>query len=147
MSSIETDLIMGNIATEPFGALTDSAVQKSSGRGWERVFFVTACTAAIFLLVGSVVAPPRMANDHYVYLAHNLVQGRLTVDDLPAAYPDPVQWQGHKYLPFGPLPAVLLNPIIIPLNPSCKTGFNAKTSNFITPVGSGLDFNSCPVSS
>jgi hypothetical protein len=51
-------------------------------------------------------------NDHYIYLARHLVHGDLSVDGIPIGYNDYVSWQGHKYLPFGPLPAVLLIPFL-----------------------------------
>jgi hypothetical protein len=84
----------------------------AAGRGWERAFFIAVCALVVVLVCGPLVIRPRLANDHYVYLSHNLVQGKLSVDDLPSVYPDPIKWQGHKYLPLGPLPAVLLVPFL-----------------------------------
>ena len=40
-----------------------------------------------------------------------MTEGKLTVDTIPTIT-DVVTWQGHKYLPFGPLPAVLLIPFL-----------------------------------
>jgi hypothetical protein len=50
--------------------------------------------------------------DHYIYLARHMLQGQLSVDDVPKAYPDVITWHSHKYLPFGPLPSVLLIPTL-----------------------------------
>jgi hypothetical protein len=80
--------------------------------GWKRAFAATVCAVVVFLLVAPSVVPPSFASDHYVYLAENLVQGKVSVDNIPAFYPDLVAWQGHNYLPLGPLPAVLLIPFL-----------------------------------
>lgn len=54
--------------------------------------------------------------EHYVFLARNLVHGSLNVDNLPSAYGDNVNWQGHNYLPFGPVPALLIVPFLPLIN-------------------------------
>lgn len=64
------------------------------------------------MAAGPIALPPGVDNAHYVYLAENMVQGRLSIDNIPAYYPDIVTWAGHKYLPLGPLPAVLLIPLL-----------------------------------
>jgi hypothetical protein len=75
-------------------------------------FLIAVCLVVAVMAIIPVRMKPRLANDHYVYLSHNFVQGRLSVDDLPRVLPDRVDWQGHKYLPIGPLPAVLLIPFL-----------------------------------
>lgn len=79
---------------------------------WRLAFFMAVCTIVIIMLIGPALMPPKIDNQHYLYLAQSMVQGKLTVDDAPAAYADVIVWQGHKYLPFGPLPAVLLIPFL-----------------------------------
>src|SRR5438093_2788587 len=89
-----------------------SPLETSGGRGWQRAYFMAVCALVIVLVAGPLLIHSKLANDHYVYLARNFAQGRLSVDDLPPVYPDPVKWQGHKYLPLGPLPAALLVPLL-----------------------------------
>jgi len=79
---------------------------------WQRAFVIMVAVVLVFMLVGPIAFPPGVDNAHYVYLAGNMVQGRLSVDDIPTNYPDVVTWEGHKYLPLGPLPAVLLIPFL-----------------------------------
>jgi hypothetical protein len=80
-------------------------------RAWD-VFFGLAVALAITFLVVRPLFLHIQLGDHYVYLARHMVQGQLSVDDIPAPYPDVVSWQGHKYLPFGPLPSILLIPAL-----------------------------------
>lgn len=49
--------------------------------------------------------------DHFIYLANALIHGTLSVDNLPAWYPDKVIVPGHIYIPLGPLPGILLMPV------------------------------------
>ncbi len=50
--------------------------------------------------------------DHYTYLAQSFARGDLAIDDIPQTYQDVVLWQGHRYLPLGPLPGVALIPLL-----------------------------------
>lgn len=81
-------------------------------RGWNAAFAITVCALVGLLLAGPIIAPPKGMNQHFFYLARSFSEGKLYVDDLPSDHPDAVEWQGHKYLPFGPLPAVLLIPFL-----------------------------------
>lgn len=78
----------------------------SSGR-WNLVL-VAITAAAISLLVLWPMIDVSLGGDQYVFLARRLIEGRIDVNNLSARYGDYVIWHGHKYLPFGPLPAVLL---------------------------------------
>ena len=62
-------------------------------------------------------------HDHYFFWAQNLAQGKLTVDNLPDTFPDIIRWEGHKYLPFGPLPALVLIPFLPLLNAGLDLGW------------------------
>ena len=84
-------------------------------RGWDLALVGLGASAVILLLVWPSVQLA-LSGDHYVFLARQLVEGRLDVDNLPATYGDYAAWQGHKYLPFGPVPAVLLIPVLPLLN-------------------------------
>lgn len=76
------------------------------------------------LIIGAGFTSPVTGNaehtDHYYYLARNLAQGNLTADGIPDNYMDWLEWNGHRYLPLGPLPAVLL----IPFLPLLEMGLN-----------------------
>lgn len=78
-------------------------------RPWHLAFVLAVC-ALISLMLLRPLFIPVVHGDHYLYLAEHFLRGELWVDDLPPGYPDFVNRQGHKYLPFGPLPAALLMP-------------------------------------
>jgi hypothetical protein len=73
---------------------------------------VVAIAAATVALLIRLLFLHIALGDHYVYLAQHLLRGQLWVDDIPTPYPDVITWQGHKYLPFGPLPSILLIPFL-----------------------------------
>jgi hypothetical protein len=82
---------------------------------WSKVYFALASgllALALVIALRPLVVPLAPNGDHYVYLARHLAAGNLNVDDLPAGYADYVEWAGHKYLPFGLLPAVVLLPFL-----------------------------------
>jgi hypothetical protein len=79
---------------------------------WRLAFFLAVSCIVLLMLLGPGLVPPKVDNLHYVYLAHSITEGKLTVDNIPTSYADVVVWQGHKYLPFGPLPALLLIPFL-----------------------------------
>lgn len=85
-----------------------SRVEGLNGR---TVVLVVGGLLALALLLKSLVSVPAIG-DHYVYLASHFAAGDLTVDNLPGGYQDYVSWQGHKYLPLGPLPGVALIPAL-----------------------------------
>jgi hypothetical protein len=85
---------------------------ESSHASGSALLFVGLCTCVIALMLVWPTVDLSLGGDHYVYLARQLARGSLNVDNLPAFYRDYVLWGGHKYLPFGPLPAVLLIPFI-----------------------------------
>ena len=88
---------------------------------WNRVF-VALVTVVVTVLVGGPLvqeqlivrqnSESRLRNDHYFYLARNMAHGDLTVDGMPGKYPEMLEWNGHRYVPFGPLPGVLLIPFL-----------------------------------
>ncbi len=56
-----------------------------------------------------------MARDwykHYVYLADAFVHGRLDLRGFPDFYQDIVRVDGRNYIPFPPMPAILLTPLV-----------------------------------
>src|SRR4051794_11042514 len=89
----------------------------------------------VFLAIHPFVAYVEKGGDHYTYLAQSFTQGRLSVDSVPDSYADVVLWHGHKYLPFGPLPAVLL----IPFLPILQAGFpSVSIGHLFTLINMGL---------
>lgn len=87
-------------------------MQAKKGHRWSLAFFVAVCSIVVMMLLGPILVPPKVDNLHYVHLAQSMVQGKLTIDDVPPSYADVVVWHGHKYLPLGPLPAVVLIPFL-----------------------------------
>jgi hypothetical protein len=87
----------------------------TGSKGWDLVLVGLAASVVILLLAWPTVQVA-LGGDHYLFLARQLAEGRLNVDNLPPRYGDYAPWQGHKYLPFGPLPAVLLIPLLPLLN-------------------------------
>ncbi len=56
-----------------------------------------------------------MARDwykHYVYLADAFIHGRLDLRYYPNYYQDIVIFEGQSYIPFPPMPAILLTPLV-----------------------------------
>ena len=87
----------------------------TGSRGWDLTLVGLGASVVILLLVWPSVQLA-LGGDQYVFLARRLAEGRLDVDNLPPRYGDYTPWQGHKYLPFGPLPALLLVPLLPLLN-------------------------------
>jgi hypothetical protein len=80
-------------------------------------FTFWAYVAVVLLLV--LVWPFKdvsLSGDHYVFLARRFLQGSLNVDNLPSDYSDYALSEGHKYVPFGPVPALLVMPFLPLLN-------------------------------
>lgn len=72
----------------------------------------------LFLLLGSffiytAIANPLARYDHYLYLAQNLLESRVDVPNLPSWYHDAVMFNGRRYLPFPPAPAVVIIPFLV----------------------------------
>ena len=81
-------------------------------RGRSSLLLVGLSAASLMLLIVWPSADISLGGDHYMHLARRFADGFLDVDNLSPAYRDYVVWDGHKYLPFGPLPAVLLIPFV-----------------------------------
>lgn len=83
---------------------------KTKVRRWNQVRIGLTVLAAL-LIVGRIILY-YFPHDHYYFLAHSLAHGRLDVDQVQPGVLDVVRWRGHNYLPFGPLPALLLVPFL-----------------------------------
>ncbi|MDQ6692905.1 MAG: hypothetical protein M3014_00560 [Chloroflexota bacterium] len=83
---------------------------------WQLAFVAGVGMIVAVLMTGTLLVWPLIdkstAYSHFPVLAHNLLRGDLTVDALPDIHPDVVAFHGHKYLPFGPLPALILVPFL-----------------------------------
>src|SRR5688500_5301917 len=77
---------------------------------WPLIYWTAVSFLILVAVTGALFKP--FQPDQFVYLANNLVHGRLSVDDMPLIYPDYVRWNNHIYLPFGPLPALVLVPFL-----------------------------------
>jgi len=67
---------------------------------------------SVILIYKFIYPNPRNWYDHYRYLAESFLAGRVDVPNLPIFYQDSLEYQGKKYLPFPPIPALILAPII-----------------------------------
>ena len=77
---------------------------------WRIIFWTTTAALITVFVLGAVFKSFRP--EQFIFLARSFSQGRLSVDEMPLTSPDYVIWQGHVYLPPGPLPAVLLIPFL-----------------------------------
>lgn len=77
-----------------------------------RLLLVGLTASAVMLLVVWPFVDVSLGGDHYLHLARSFAHGALDVDAMSDRYRDYVVANGHKYLPFGPFPAVLLVPFI-----------------------------------
>lgn len=93
----------------------------SLARQWNIIFWGTVATLALVLVVSAVLKP--FYPQQFIYLARNLVQGRLSVDDLPRDLQDYALWQGHVYVALGPLPALVMIPFLPLLNAGLLPGW------------------------
>ncbi len=64
-----------------------------------------------FLIYKFIYPNPRNWYDHYKYLAQAFLEKRVDVPNLPQFYHDKMEIGGKTYLPFPPLPALVLAPI------------------------------------
>ena len=100
-------------AAQAGGSIRVSHSNGKSGqpRAWDLVF-AALVTAVVSTLLAWPFVDVSLGGDHYVHLSRHLARGDLTVDGLSDRYGDVVRWGGHTYLPFGPLPAILLIPFL-----------------------------------
>lgn len=87
------------------------AVSLTSSSRWDLVLVGLAAGAILLLLLWPSM-DVSLGGDQYVFLARRFAEGSLNVDNLSSRYGDYVVWGAHKYLPFGPLPALLLVPFL-----------------------------------
>lgn len=89
----------------------DAKPRTLSLEAWDKIYFAAVILLVTFMLLRPLHIPV-VSGDHYVYLAKHMLQGEFSVNDIPGGYSDIIQWQGNKYLPFGPIPSVLLIPFL-----------------------------------
>ena len=65
-----------------------------------------------FIVYYLIFQEPRTWYDHYLHLAKSFMVGRIDVPSLPEFYHDRVVIAGKVFLPFPPLPAVVLVPLV-----------------------------------
>jgi hypothetical protein len=86
--------------------------ERVSAHSWSGLALTGLATSVVMLLAVWPTADLSLGGDHYIHLARRFASGFINVDDLAPKYRDYVAWNGHKYLPFGPVPAALLAPFI-----------------------------------
>ena len=83
---------------------------------WQRkhVLLLFASLAAIYIILAVVrtTGEPLHASQHFIYLADGWLHGHLYLHDIPPDTQDYTLHNGHWYVAFPPLPAVLLLPIV-----------------------------------
>ena len=70
--------------------------------------------AAIYFLLACVhyIMHPFNENQHFIYLADGWLHGHLYLHNIPPDTEDYTLHNGHWYVAFPPLPAVLLLPLV-----------------------------------
>src|SRR5436309_12958897 len=76
------------------------------------LLFASLATIYIILAVVRLVEYPLNGSQHFIYLADGWLHGRLYLHDVPPDTQDYTLHNGHWYVAFPPLPAVLLLPIV-----------------------------------
>ena len=79
----------------------------------ERPKFLQFFTPIFLLMLPVALAIPFLNNnDLDVRLASGFLHGHLYADYIKPSFADIIPWQGHYYLPFGPLPSLLEVPFV-----------------------------------
>ncbi len=63
------------------------------------------------MIYKNIYPEPRNWYDHYLYQARSFLQGRTDIPDLPEYFQDKITYAGKTYIPFPPMPALVLAPI------------------------------------
>src|SRR5207302_10248522 len=83
---------------------------------WQRkhVLLLFASLAAIYIILAVVrtLGRPLDGSQHFIYLADGWLHGHLYLHNIPPDTQDYTLHNGHWYVAFPPLPAVLLLPIV-----------------------------------
>ena len=77
-----------------------------------RLVTVTIISGASFVFYHWSNPNPPDWYKHFVYLAQAFLEGRLDLQSVPGFYQDLVTVNGKMYMPFPPLPAVLMMPAV-----------------------------------
>lgn len=94
-----------NTRARPWGRVNLLALFKAGAR----VVIISTIAILILIAIAASVWQSWRPN-HFVYLANALNHASFATDNLPSDYPDQVTWNGHIYIPLGPMPGVLLMP-------------------------------------
>ena len=83
---------------------------------WQRkhvlLLFASLATIYIILAVVRILGRPLDGSQHFIYLADGWLHGHLYLHNIPPDTQDYTLHNGHWYVAFPPLPAVLLLPIV-----------------------------------
>ena len=83
---------------------------------WQRkhvlLLFASLATIYIILAVVRTIGRPLDGSQHFIYLADGWLHGHLYLHNIPPDTQDYTLHNGHWYVAFPPLPAVLLLPIV-----------------------------------
>ncbi len=94
--------------------MIQSAGVVTSGRKFTLAAWYLGIAVYVLLVAVLIVWYIRLPNtrEHYYYQAVSWLHGELNVDNAPPDIQDVVTFNGHRYLPLGPLPAVLTLPLV-----------------------------------
>jgi len=75
-------------------------------------FFLSLIFIVTFLIYFFSNLHPLDWYKHYVFLADSFLKGRVDVSQIPDFYQDVINFDGKKFLPFAPVPAFFLMPLV-----------------------------------
>lgn len=91
--------------------IVNSFINKRSPKSISLIIFLLSLYLFIIFLPGYAWKSDNAYN-HTVIFADSLIHGHLDVDGAPALF-DLAEYNGHRYFPFPPLPALILCPLIL----------------------------------
>src|SRR5919199_6295355 len=95
--------------------LTHSHAKSRTTISWIRaltILMVVLIASAILSLLGLRPFLSEGRHQHFLYLADAFAHGTFAVDNLPGAYRDKVIFNNHTYIPLGPMPGLVLTPLV-----------------------------------
>jgi hypothetical protein len=102
----------------------------------QRILLYFLIFVGTFLVYTNFYPNPRTWYDHYKYQAGSFLQGRVDIPNLPEYYQDKIVVAGKIFLPFPPMPSLVLVPLI-KINPAIT---QQSVSVFIGAINAVLVF-------
>lgn len=102
-------------ASRPSSSTRSTAFSRCAVAIWASPFKAGLVSAAVYALLAAVFCPNRLGQSlhpYFVYLADAFLHGQLALVEIPPIVSDLSFFQGHYYLYWGPLPALLFLPLV-----------------------------------